>query len=70
MSKKETDMNKCYTCEHRGTIPGDCHSRCNNQNAKVKGNPHGIANGWFMFPINFDPVWLEKCDGYTEKVTN
>ena|SRR3990167_397434 len=34
---------------------------------KIKGNPHGIANGWFNHPINFDPVWLEECDGF-EKV--
>ena len=36
-------------------------------NVKVKGNPHGIKNGWFNFPFNFDPIWLENCDGY-EKI--
>ena len=30
----------------------------------VKGNQHGIANGWFMHPLNFDPVWLEACNGF------
>jgi hypothetical protein len=30
----------------------------------IKGSPHGIRSGWFMWPINFDPVWLENCDGY------
>ncbi len=34
---------------------------------KVKGNAHGIRSGWFMWPINFDPVWLEECDGFEEK---
>ena len=33
----------------------------------VRGNPHGIAHGWFAFPFNFDPVWLEACDGFKEK---
>lgn len=33
----------------------------------VKGNPHGIKNGWFNWPFNFDPVWLESCDGFTGK---
>ena len=33
---------------------------------KVKGNPHGIAHGWFNWPMNFDPVWLKECDGFTE----
>ena len=27
-------------------------------------NPHGFRSGWFNFPWNFDPVWLENCDGY------
>ena len=33
----------------------------------IRGNIHGINNGWFMWPINFDPVWLENCDGFKEK---
>jgi len=33
----------------------------------VKGHPHGIKNGWFIWPFNFDPVWLENCDGFTPK---
>lgn len=33
----------------------------------VRGNQHGIKNGWFCWPINFDPVWLESCDGFSEK---
>jgi hypothetical protein len=33
----------------------------------VKGNPHGINRGRFNWPINFDPVWLEECDGFTLK---
>ena len=32
----------------------------------VKGNPHGIKNGWFNWPFNFDPIWLEACDGFDE----
>jgi hypothetical protein len=30
----------------------------------IKGNSYGIANGWFLWPANFDPVWLENCDGF------
>ena len=33
----------------------------------VKGHPHGIRSGWFMHPLNFDPVWLVECSGYTPK---
>lgn len=39
----------------------------NNPVLNIKGNPHGISKGWFNFPFNFDPVWLENCDGF-EKV--
>lgn len=30
----------------------------------IRGADHGINNGWFIWPISFDPVWLERCDGY------
>lgn len=34
---------------------------------KIQANFHGIKNGWFVWPVNFDPVWLENCDGFTAK---
>ena len=34
---------------------------------KVKGNPKGIRGGWFHHPLNFDPLWLEECDGFESK---
>ena len=34
---------------------------------RVKGNLHGISHGWFNHPLNFDPVWLEECDGFEAK---
>ena len=37
---------------------------------KVKGDEHGINSGWFNHPLNFDPVWLEECDGFKKKITN
>lgn len=30
----------------------------------IKGNFHGIKNGWFCWPVNFDPIWLENCNGF------
>lgn len=56
-----------YTCVHRLTIPGDAHSRCNaGKTARVTGHAHGIAHGWFRWPVNFDPVWLVSCDSWTD----
>ena len=31
----------------------------------IQGDPHGIQAGWFIWPANFDPVWLRNCDGFT-----
>ena len=33
----------------------------------IKGNAQGISNGWFNWPFNFDPVWLDNCDGFEPK---
>ena len=33
----------------------------------IEGNPHGIKNGWFTWPIDFDPVWVETCTGFEQK---
>jgi len=34
---------------------------------EIEANEHGIKNGWFIWPINFDPLWLENCEGFTKK---
>ena len=69
-------MNQCYECKHREELPGNCHSQCNKGLAalmkadvmpKVKADSHGIENGWFYFPFNFDPVWLNSCDSFEAK---
>lgn len=67
MSTSDKMMNKCYSCEYRRNLAGDCHSKCVNAEAKVTGNAHGIRSGWFFHPFNFDPVWLESCTGYKQK---
>jgi hypothetical protein len=33
----------------------------------IKGNEHGVRSGWFNWPFNFDPVWLESCNGFEGK---
>lgn len=54
----------CYDCAYRASIQGDAHSACLNVHAHVTGKQHGIDKGWFMWPINYDPVWLFSCDGF------
>jgi len=24
-------------------------------------DPHGVKKGWVLWPLNFDPAWLESC---------
>ena len=64
----------CYKCKYRRRIPGDAHSKCSHPDADIKENKlnieanyHGIRNGWFYWPLNFDPVWLENCDGFEKR---
>lgn len=64
MSAPNTKSN-CRECVHMVELPGDCHIRCNNHSAKVLGHPHGVRKGWFRWPVNFDPVWLLECDGFS-----
>lgn len=54
----------CYHCAYRASIQGNAHSVCLNIHARVTGKQHGIDQGWFTWPINYDPVWLLSCDGF------
>jgi hypothetical protein len=57
----------CYKCKNRGSVPGSAHSSCRRPDPSMTGDKHGIRNGWFFYPINFDPVWRTKeCDKYEE----
>lgn len=65
MTNKPDD---CYKCEFRRSIPGDCHTQCTNPDPEMTGSEHGIQNGWFFYPFNFDPIWKTKeCDNFKEK---
>ena len=56
----------CHECIHRATLPGNCHIRCRHVSAKVGMNPHGVQNGWGFWPLEFDPIWVESCNGYSQ----
>ena len=30
----------------------------------VRGDNYGIKSGWFNWPYNFDPIWLEACNSF------
>jgi hypothetical protein len=31
----------------------------------IELDSHGVKKGWAMWPVNFDPVWVKNCKGYT-----
>lgn len=33
----------------------------------VELNPHGVKNGWASWPLDFDPIWVEKCQCFRDK---
>ena len=57
----------CKTCKYVRPVQGDVHKKCVNKNAHVEGAELGIKKGYFMWPFNFDPRWLVKCDGYVKR---
>jgi hypothetical protein len=63
----DQQMPLCYSCEHRKDAPFSAHSQCANMRSKVTGSQHGVDHGWFMWPFNFDPIWLQTCTGYQGK---
>lgn len=36
----------------------------------IEINPTGIKGGWANWPWNFDPRWIETCNGYEERSTS
>ncbi len=64
----------CEKCLFKGrTVPGSSHHiSCNFgmmfpqfisfQEILVKLNPHGVRNGWALWPFNFDQIWIEECN--------
>jgi hypothetical protein len=68
----------CYTCLHREDLAGDAHSQCSEGlkqclsglpksevTIRVSLDPHGVRNGWAMWPFNFDPIWITTCNSHT-----
>lgn len=64
------DAHSC--CTYPGNKTGmfdffEPENRVNLVKLNIRANPHGVKNGWFFYPVNFDPVWLINCGGFTPK---
>lgn len=67
-TEKNKMMDECYSCKSKRNVPGNCHIRCNNPDSKMTGSQHGIDNGWFIYPMLFDPTWKTKlCSNYEKR---
>lgn len=57
---------KCYTCKHKRNVPGNAHVMCLKPDDDVTGDEWGIQNGWFIYPVLFDPTWGSGCKNHEE----
>lgn len=57
--------NDCFNCKNKKDVPGNAHVQCSRPDSKMTGDHYGISQGWFIYPLLFDPVWMtKKCDNF------
>lgn len=62
-------MNECYFCEHKRNVPGHAHVYCANADPEMTGADWGVRNGWFFYPLIYDPIWKNKsCNNFKKKL--
>lgn len=62
-------INDCWHCKHSREILWDCHLTCAKPDPNMKGDEHGVANGWFFYPWNYDPIWMTvKCANFESTI--
>jgi hypothetical protein len=56
----------CHNCKNSELAPfSGHHLSCNKPVVTIAANAHGVKNGWCMYPVNFDPIWLVgECKNY------
>ena len=55
----------CHRCSYRRNISHDTHIECINPPPRMSADRHGINEGWFIIPTNFDPVWsTSSCPNF------
>lgn len=75
-----TDMNgkrNCYHCKwgisghplwsnhYRGCVHPNVHRGERGMvNISMTANLDAVDEGWFDFPFNFDPAWIDECKGF------
>ena len=68
MKQAKVVQNDCHQCKNMRPVAGDAHIRCIDPDPKMTGHPHGVQNGWFFYPMLFDPTWMTKaCANYQRR---
>jgi len=57
----------CYACIHHKELPVNARIECRANRATVEGHPLAHKHGWFNYPLNFDPLWVQNCDSFMPK---
>lgn len=52
---------KRLTYDSAGRIMGIFAAMSGSVPKGIEVNEHGRRNGWAAWPVDFDPVWIEKC---------
>lgn len=71
----------CCECKHSGSnsTMNSAHIHCsffwraghNSKSEHPEGVEHGVKNGWYDFPYNYDPIWMkEDCPQFSPKTTH
>jgi hypothetical protein len=64
-NKNKNMLHECWSCKYKRTIPGNAHISCAKPDPNMSGLPYGIKNGWFEYPIIFDPIWkIKYCSNH------
>ena len=69
------DKARCSVCVYKRNVPGNAHIQCafdwlkalksGHVNMLPLGNGYGIGQGWYMFPVLYDPIWqVMKCQAF------
>lgn len=65
---ENNSLSDCCKCRHMRRVTGNKHIQCVKPDPDMTGDPHGIENGWFVYPFLFDPVWKTRlCANFEPK---
>lgn len=62
--KEQLTMLAVITSGHRAVLTDKATGK---SEPLIELDPHGLKKGWANWPLDFDPIWVKSCMGYTPK---